>query len=161
MPCSSLYASACLLLVNVVRLGGRRPWCDGCGGAGSCFSTSGGDRFSMVTPRRLSGRDWRVCMRYDSCSDFAAEEDDNFPERKFVDGRRRDDDWEVLPKTRGNILFMRGLQPGRQPHTTPTPLSTDMIMNVVAPYPVRNVSRLLLQLEFERYLQNTSKDTKY
>ena len=121
MPCSSLYASACLLLVNVVRLGGRRPWCDGCGGAGSCFSTSGGDRFSMVTPRRLSGRDWRVCMRYDSCSDFAAEEDDNFPERKFVDGRRRDDDWEVLPKTRGNILFMRGLQPGRQPHTTPTP----------------------------------------
>jgi hypothetical protein len=78
-------------------------------------------------------------MRYDPCSDFPAEEDDvgaNLPPRKFVDGRRRDDDWDVLPKTRGNILFMRGLQPGRQPQMTPTPLSTDIMMKVVAPYPV-------------------------
>jgi hypothetical protein len=82
-------------------------------------------------------------MRCDPCSDFPAEEDDvgpDLPPRKFVDGRGRDDDWDVLPKTRGNILFMRGLQPGRQPHATPTPLSTDMMMKVVPPYPVRDVS---------------------
>jgi hypothetical protein len=35
----------------------------------------------------------------------------------------------------GNMRFMRGLQPGRQPHATPTPLSTDMMMKVMPPFP--------------------------
>jgi len=139
LPCNSLYASPCLLPVKAARLGGRSPWCDGCGGGGSCFSTSGWGRFSTVAPRRNSGRDWKACMRYDPCSDLPADEDDvgaNLPPRKLFDGRRRDDACDVLPKTCGNSLFMRGLQPGRQPQITPTPLSTDMMTKVVAPYPV-------------------------
>jgi hypothetical protein len=51
------------------------------------------------------------------------------------DGRGYPEDCEVLAKMRGNNLFMRGLQPGRQPHATPTPLSTDMMMKVEAPCP--------------------------
>jgi hypothetical protein len=136
-PCNSLYASAGLLPARVDRPGGRKPWCDGSGSAGSRFLSSGCCRFSAITTLRSPAR--RGCMRYDSCSDFAPEEDDsraNFPASMFVDGRRREDDWDLLPKTWGNSLFMRGLQPGRQPHTIPTPLSTDIMMKVVAPYPV-------------------------
>ena len=53
---------------------------------------------------------------------------------KGADGRRREL-CDVLPKTWGAILFKSGLQPGRQPQATPTPLSTDMMMKVEAPYP--------------------------
>jgi hypothetical protein len=158
---SSVYASPCLRPVKAARLGGRRPWFDGCSGAGSCFSTSDCCRFSRVVPHRLSGREWRGCMRYDPCSDFAAEVEDSLPARKFVDGRRRDDDRDVLPKARGNNLFKSGLQPGRQPHATPTPLSTDMMMKVVAPYPVHDITQLVSQFMSEFDLQKTSKDTKY
>lgn len=56
------------------------------------------------------------------------------------EGRRREAACDVLPKTRGISLFMRGLQPGRQPQATPRPLSTDMMMKVEAPYPLHKVS---------------------
>ena len=56
--------------------------------------------------------------------------------RAAAEGRGYEFDWEVLAKTRGNMRFMSGLQPGRQPQATPTPDSTDMIMKVDAPCPV-------------------------
>lgn len=37
---------------------------------------------------------------------------------------------------RGNILFIKGLQPGRHPHATPTALSMDMMIKTEPPYPV-------------------------
>jgi hypothetical protein len=47
----------------------------------------------------------------------------------------RDEDCEVDAKMRGNMRFIRGLQPGKQPQATPTPDSTDMIIKVDAPFP--------------------------
>jgi hypothetical protein len=54
-----------------------------------------------------------------------------------ADGRGYEFACEVLAKMRGNMRFMRGLQPGRQPQATPTPDSTDMMMKVDAPCPER------------------------
>lgn len=73
----------------------------------------------------------------DTCAERAPEEDSwmSLCARKCAD-RCGYDECDELAKMRGNILFIKGLQPGRHPHATPTALSMDMMMKVEPPYPI-------------------------